>query len=375
MKRVIIAGSGFGGAASILALRKTMGQNVEIILLSPRPELIYYPGLIWIPTRIRKSEDLVVNLSHFLTKNAVKHVPGSILAIEDGGRTIVSEAGRLTGDAVLIATGAQYLRKIPGIEHSLSICAGIDEAVKIQERLEKITRGTIAVGFSGNPEEPSAVRGGPAFEILFGIETWLRQQGRRQDVQLTFFSPAAEPGNRLGPEAVRGLLAEMKKRGITTHLGEKLVNFSEEGVTTTGGKILADLIIFTPGLRGADWIANSSLPRSPGGFIRAERTCQVLDHPDLFVVGDTGSFPGPDWMPKQGHSADIQAEVAAENIKDHLGGRKATRQFRVELVCIVDSLNSGTLIYRSETRNFLFKNSLMHNAKAFFEGRYLARYR
>jgi len=375
MKRVIIAGSGFGGAASIRALRKTMGQNVEIILLSPRPELIYYPGLIWIPTRIRKSEDLVVNLSHFLTKNAVKHVPGSILAIEDGGRTIVSEGGRLTGDVVLIATGAQYLRKLPGIEHSLSICAGIDEAVRIRERLEKITHGTIAVGFSGNPEEPSAVRGGPAFEILFGIETWLRQQGRRQDVQLTFFSPAAEPGNRLGPQAVRGLLAEMKRRGITTHLGEKLVNFSQEGVTTTGGKILADLIIFTPGLRGADWIANSSLSRSPGGFIRAERTCQVLDHPDLFVVGDTGSFPGPDWMPKQGHSADIQAEVAAENIKDHLSGRKATRQFRVELVCIVDSLNSGTLIYRSESRNFLFKNSLMHNAKAFFEGRYLARYR
>ena len=375
MKRVIIAGSGFGGAASIRALRKTIGQNVEIILLSPRPELIYYPGLIWLPTRIRKPEDLVVNLSHFLTKNAVKHVPGSILAIEDGGRTIVSEGGRLTGDAVLIATGAQYLRKLPGIEHSLSICAGIDEAVRIRERLEKITHGTIAVGFSGNPEEPSAVRGGPAFEILFGIETWLCQQGRRQDVQLTFFSPASEPGNRLGPQAVRGLLAEMKRRGITTHLGEKLVNFSEEGVKTTGGKILADLIIFTPGLRGADWIANSSLTRSPGGFIRAERTCQVLDHPDLFVVGDTGSFPGPDWMPKQGHSADIQAEVAAENIKDHLAGRKATREFRVELVCIVDSLDSGTLIYRSESRNFLFKNSLMHNAKAFFEGRYLARYR
>ena len=39
--------------------------------------------------------------------------------------------------------------------------------------------GTIACGFAGNPNEPSAVRGGPMFEFLFGIDEQLRREGRR----------------------------------------------------------------------------------------------------------------------------------------------------------------------------------------------------
>ena len=82
-----------------------------------------------------------------------------------------------------------------------------------------------------------------------------------------------------------------------------------------------------------------------------------------------------DWMPKQGHSADLQAETAAHNILAFLEGRPGTREFRVELVCVVDSLDSGTLVYRTPTRNILLKSPLFHNAKSFFERRYLARYR
>jgi len=29
------------------------------------------------------------------------------------------------------------------------------------------------------------------------------------------------------------------------------------------------------------------------------------------VAGDSGSFPGPDWMPKQAHMADLQADSIA----------------------------------------------------------------
>ena len=65
LKRVIVVGSGFGGAASVRALRKLLGRTAEIVVVSPRPELIYYPGLIWIPTGARKPEDLRVNLTGF----------------------------------------------------------------------------------------------------------------------------------------------------------------------------------------------------------------------------------------------------------------------------------------------------------------------
>ena len=36
------------------------------------------------------------------------------------------------------------------------------------------------------------------FELLFGLERWLRRQKRRDRIELTFFNAAAEPGRRLG---------------------------------------------------------------------------------------------------------------------------------------------------------------------------------
>jgi sulfide:quinone oxidoreductase len=64
--------------------------------------------------------------------------------------------------------------------------------------------GTIAIGFAANPQEPQAVRGGPMFEFLFGIDTQLRREGRRERFQLVFFNPSQSPAtpgrqDRAGP--------------------------------------------------------------------------------------------------------------------------------------------------------------------------------
>jgi sulfide:quinone oxidoreductase len=375
MKKIIVAGTGFGGLAAARFLRMKAPKETEIVVVSPRPNLLYYPSLIWIPTGLRQPEEILVSLGSFFKKHRITYREEAVTGIEDRGRTVVTDHGRHACDALLIACGSSSLRTLPGIEYSRSICRGVDDAVDIRDRLRALESGTVAMGFAGNPEDPSAVRGGPVFELLFGVDTWLRKNGRRNKIKIAFFSPAAEPGNRLGPKAVRGLLEDMARRDIATHLGAKLKSFSPTQVATEREAFPADLIVFTPGLRGPDWVAASGLPTSPGGFIRAEKTCQVEGLPGVFVAGDVGAYPGPDWMPKQGHSADLQAETAAENICAYLDGRTGSREFRVELVCVVDALDSGTLVYRTPSRNVLMKSSLFHHAKTYFERRYLDRYR
>ena len=236
--------------------------------------------------------------------------------------------------------------------------------------------GAIAVGFAGNPNEPAAVRGGPMFEFLFGIDRQLRREGRRERFELVFFSPAAEPGARLGPKAVKHLLDEMARRGIRTHLGHKLKRFDADKVVTEGGEFAADLILFMPGMTGNAWFDATDLPRSPGGLLQADAHCRVLGRERTWVVGDSGSFPGPDWMPKQAHMADLQAAAAAANLLDDLAGRPADATFAVELVCIVDALDRGTLVWRTPERNGLLPSGrLFHWAKRAFEWNYLRRYR
>jgi sulfide:quinone oxidoreductase len=372
---IVILGAGFGALTAVRELRRR-APDARISLVAPKAEFVYLPSLIWIPTGLRQGKDLILPLDSFLKDHAVEFVAGRVTGLEDGGRTVVTDQGKLANDALIIATGGRFIKKLPGIEHALTLCEGIASAEAIRERLEKMTSGRIALGFGGNPNEPSAMRGGPMFELLFGIDTWLRREGRRDSVELTFFNAAAEPGKRLGTKAVTGLLAEMARRRIDTHLGHKPLGFSEKGVDTEGGHINADLILFMPGLTGPAWAADSGLTLSPGGFFKADEYCRVEGADKIFVAGDSGSFPGPDWMPKQAHMADLQAKAVAENLLLALANQNPVAKPKTELICIVDTMDSGILVYRDIKRSWVLPSSrLFHWAKRYFEGHYLKVFR
>jgi len=374
-KRVVVIGSGFAAISAVRELRKRSGE-VEIFVIGPRAEFVFLPSLIWIPSGIRQPQELTVPLHSFLARQRAEFVEAEVTGLKDGGRTVLTDRGEIECDALLIASGGRFIKKLPGIEHAITPCEGIPAAVAIRDRLNELEGGTIAVGFGGNPNEPSAMRGGPMFEFLFGIDTLLRKQGRRDRFRLVFFNPAPEPGKRLGPKAVKGLLGEMAKRGIETHLGHKMKGFEKGRVITDGGEIPADLILFMPGMTGNAWFDNSELPRSEGGLVKADARCRVHGMERVYVAGDSGSFPGPEWMPKQAHMADLQAKAAAANLIAELEGKTPGETFRVELLCIVDSLNSGMLVARTPRRSIVLPASpLWHWAKRFFEWWYLRRIR
>ncbi len=375
MTTIAILGSGFAALTAARALRRK-GVTATITMISPRRELHYLPSTIWIPPRLRKGSDLKIPLDRFFARHRIDFVEATVTGIAEGGRLIRTDVGEFRNDHLIVATGGRFIRRLPGIEHALIPCEGIAVGEEIARRLEALDGGTIAVGFATNPNEPGAMRGGPMFEFLFIVDTWLRQQGRREKFTLVFFNPAERPGARLGPKAVDGLLAEMKKRDIVTRLGHKMVRIEEKKVVTEGGEIDADLILFMPGLTGPAFLANADLPLSPGGMIVADTKCRVEGRPNTWVAGDSGSFPGPDWMPKQAHQADLQAEAAAANIAAVLAGREPVTDFRPELICIVDTLDAGMLVFRNPSINFVGpKMKIFHWLKRFFEGWYLRTFR
>lgn len=373
--KITIIGAGFAALTAIKTLRKR-SQTVEITLIAPKPEFIYMPSLIWIPSGKRSADDLRIDLKPFFKKHNIDFSAGRAELIEDAGRTVVTENGKIKNDALLIASGGRFIKKLSGIEHVITICEGISAAEKMRDRLKEMKGGTIAIGFGGNPKEPSAMRGGPMFELLFGLDTQLRQEGRRDQFKLVFFNPAPKPGKRLGEKAVKGILGEIKKRDIETHLGHKMKGFESNKVMTEGGEIEADLILFMPGMTGPDFAAPSDLPLSSGGLIQADQYCKVQGLKQVFVAGDSGSYPGPDWQPKQAHMADLQAVAAMNNLLDEAEGKIASHTFKFELACIIDSLDKGSLIFRNEKRTFLLPSCrLLHLAKRFFEWSYLRGYR
>ena len=375
MKKITIIGAGFAGLTAVRQLRK-LDKNCEITLIAPRAELHYLPSLIWVPSGLRKREDIIIPLDNFFKRLHVVFHQASVIGLSEDGRVVETDNGNIDNDGLIIASGGRFIKKLPGIEHAVTPCEGIDAVEKIRDRLFGMSGGTIAFGFSGNPEEPSAMRGGPMFEFLFGTDTLLKRQRRRDNFELVFFSPAAKPGNRLGSKAVEKLLDEMKKRDIQTHLGHKIKAFESDRVITENGEFKADFIIFMPGMTGNIWFDNTDLPRSEGGLIKANRHCKVESMAAVYVAGDSGSFPGPDWMPKQAHMADLQAEAAAKNLLAELNGQTADATFKVELICIVDTNDKGMMIMRTESKNIMLPGTvLFHWIKRLFEWLYLRKYR
>ncbi len=375
MKKIVILGSGFAAVAAVRELRRRR-VDADITVVSPRCELVYLPSLIWLPSGLRRGDDLRVPLQNWFKRQNVNWFMGSVRQLADGGRRVITDHGELENDYLVIATGGRYLRKLPGIEHAIIPCEGIASAEAIRDRLATLDGGSIAIGFATNPKEPGAVRGGPMFEFLFGIDTLLRQQGRREKFKLTFFNPSAQPGQRLGGAAVTKMLAHMAQQGIETHLGHKPLRFEADKVVTEGGEIPADLILFMPGLTGPAWLEDSGLPLSDGGFVAVDETCRARGMERVLVAGDVGSFPGPEWLAKQAHQADLQAVAVATNIAAELRGEPAQHGFKSELACIVDGIDSGMLVYRRGKRIIVLPRlRLLHWAKRRFEQRYLRQLR
>lgn len=372
---IVILGSGFAALTAVRELRRR-DRGARITLIAPKAELMYYPSLIWVPSGLRRGADLNIDVAGFLAEHKVGFHAGRVTGLQDGGRSVLTDNGTVTNDALLIASGGRFLKAMPGIEHALTLCEGAPAAEAIRGRLAGMAGGTIAFGFGTNPKEQGAMRGGPMFELLFGIDTLLRRQGRRDDFKLVFFNAAKEPGKRLGNRAVTGLLREMARRNIATHLGHKLLGFEADKIRTEGGEMPADLILFMPGMSGPAWAADAGLPLSEGGFFKADAHCQAAGADKVYVAGDSGSYPGPDWLPKQAHIADLQAKAAAENLLRALDGKPPAARFKVELICIVDTLDRGILVYRDEKRALILPPCrLLHWAKRFFEWQYLRPYR
>lgn len=376
MKKVTVVGAGFAALTAARKLRLNQ-KDLEITLVAPKPQFVYMPSLIWIPTGRRSGNDITIPLERFFSKYNINYHEGSATGLEDLGRTLVTSTGRIKNDAIIIASGGSFLKKLPGIEYVFTPCEGVSATTGIRDRLKTLKGGTIAMGFAGNPKEASAIRGAPMFEFLFGIDTHLRKEKRRDKFKLVFFTPVEVPGFHLGPKAVDTLRKEMDKRDIETHIGQPLTKFTKNSVVTEGGEFSADLILFMPGMTGQQWFDNTELPRSPGGMIQGDKYCRVEGWDKVYVAGDSSSLPGPEgWKPRQAHMADLQSTAASANMLLELNGEPPSHTFRNEMICIIDSNSSGMFVARNEKRRLVFRYSILfHWMKRGYEWWYLRKFR
>ena len=356
MKKVLILGGGFAGIQTAIELQKK--GSFDITLVSDRDYLYLYPISIWVPVHIKEFNEVKVPLSKIQKKYPFNLIIDKVTEIHAVESKVVCENQTLTYDYLVVAFGAEKMQH-KGINHTLSICAKPEMALEIRNKIDDLVQkgsGKIAIGFGGNPKDKSAVRGGPAFELMFNIQYFLKKKKLARNFELTFFAPMDEPGAKMGSGALSMLDKMFTRYEIKTRFGKKIAEFVEDGVIFADeSKLEADLIMFIAAGTGSSILKNSDLPLSEAGFLKINNFGQVPGFDNVFAAGDAAAYEGPDWISKQGHIAEIMGRNVADNIISVDNGHIALKGYQehLSILCVMDTGDGAAFVYRKGEKAFL----------------------
>ena len=352
MKKVLVLGGGFAGVEAAIYLRK---QEMDVTLVSDRDYFYIYPTSIWIPTGEATREDVSVPLDALAFAHGFQLIVDPVKKFDAAAKKVTLESGRVLDDYsyIVLALGQDKL-KPKGVEHTLSICGKPEEATELYERLDTLIQkgsGKIAMGFGGNPKDPSAVRGGPAFEVLFNVDTYLKKKGVREKFDLTFFAPMAKPGQKMGEKALTMMDKMFNMTNISQKVGTKITGFEADGIVFEDGeKIEADLTMFISAGTGHGIAAASGLPLNDAGFVVTNEYNEIEGFEGIYAIGDTAALMGPEWKAKQGHVAEVMARNVAYNIFQHAQNIDSKKGYtdHLNILCVMDTGNGAAFVYRDE---------------------------
>ena len=362
MKKILILGGGFAGIDAAIHLKKL---QYDVTLVSDRDYFYIYPTSIWVPTREREFSDMCIDLSLLQKAHGFKLIVSSVESIRAKENCVTLSNGDVLQeyDYLILALGASKMKHI-GAENTLSICGAPQQSLLIRDKLDALIEkgsGNICFGFGGNPHDTSAVRGGPAFELLFNVHNLLKKKGLRHNFNLTFFAPMAEPGKRMGPQALKMMDMFFLRLNITAHFGKKIKSFQAEDIIfEDDSKLASDFTMFIPAGDGHEVVKNSDLPTNEAGFVKIDDFCNVLfDAPhmpnNIYAIGDVAAIEGYEWRAKQGHIAEVMAKNVIHNIDQRergLGNFKGYNE-HLNILCVMDTGDGAAFVYRDEKRAFM----------------------
>ncbi len=356
MKKVLILGGGFAGVETAIDLQKS--KMFDVTLVSDREFLFVFPISIWIPIHELKFKNAQVELAKIQKKYGFNLIIDKVAAISAEKKEVTLENQTLTYDYLVVATGGGKMQP-KGVEFTTTICGQPQQTLQLRDKLDALIAkgsGKIAIGFGGNPKDKSAVRGGPGFELLFNINHYLKKKGLRKNFELTMFAPMAEPGARMGKNAMKAIYKMFESQNIKSHFGKKITEFVEDGIMfEDGSKLDSDLTMFIAAGAGSPLMKNTDLPLSEAGFIKINDHNQVHGYTNVFAIGDAAAYEGPDWTAKQGHIAEVMGKNSAHNIIAIEKGKSELKGYQAHLniICVMDMGDGAAFVYRDNKKEIM----------------------
>ncbi|MFN4199235.1 MAG: NAD(P)/FAD-dependent oxidoreductase, partial [Flavobacterium sp.] len=292
-------------------------------------------------------------------------------------------------DHLVIATGPKVKYDVaPGVEEFAHYIGTPHGAMKTRKALEEFKKnpGPIVIGATQN-----AGCMGAAYEFLFNIEKWLREQNIRKKVDLYWITPEDYLGHfgidgmPMGETMLKSFMS-MFNIHYRTQVGVKEVQ--KDKVILTNDEILpSHFTMLMPPFIGVDFVTNSpELHATPTGYLPVGIDYRHPDYPNIWAAGIAVNVPLPFTpgkvpfsTPKTGYPSDETGKIVAENIIRVTNGRTDLKEKawgRIPGLCIMDAgkkevLLLSTSLFKPRTFAIMIPNVLYDFNKVLFEKYFL----
>ncbi|RRS31869.1 MAG: sulfide:quinone reductase [Epsilonproteobacteria bacterium (ex Lamellibrachia satsuma)] len=257
MARLIIMGGGVSGHTAASFAKKWLGNEHEVVVVTPNSLWNWIPSNIFVGIGEMTKEDVTFPLAPVYKKAGIDYRQAKAVSVHPEGKTEddtpfitieytgqgkEGQAEELTYDYLINATGPKLnFDATPGLgdgkghlgEHTVSVCTAdhaVHASLELKALAEKMKAGEkkrILVGLGHG----MCTCQGAAFEYIFNVDHYLKQEGVRDKATITYISNEYE----LGDFGVGGM-----------HI--------KSGGYVTSGKVFAESLYTERGIR---WITRA----------------------------------------------------------------------------------------------------------------------
>jgi sulfide:quinone oxidoreductase len=339
MARIVVLGGGISGHTAALFLRRKLGAQHDVAVITPNARWNWIPSNIWVGVGRMSTDEVTFPLEPVYGRSGIEFHQARAHSIHpegDGGRSRpwvgvrytdgrAESEGRVEYDWLINATGPQLrFDKTEGLGpdggFTTSVCTPahaehasqlLDAAV---DRMRAGQKQTLVIGTGHG----TCTCQGAAFEYAFNVEHELRQRGVRDQARLVYLSNEYELGDfgmggmhlKQGGYVVpsktfaESLYAERGVEWITRahvqHIDDGRLSY--EQLDGSEGELDFDFAMLIPpftgvGLKAFDASGNDITDQifAPNGFMKVDADYTKKPYEDWSAADWPRTYQNPDW--------------------------------------------------------------------------------